>query len=157
MTDTELSIANIPSKIISGIAVRTTNALEMNPDTASIGKLWDRFYTNSIADDIVLPKAPELIYGVYTQYESDHNGEYTILAGMESETTEQLKPELLSIKLDAGRYLVFKVSGQLPAAIIETWGFVWEYFSNHPTVKRKFTTDFELYTQTEAAIYIAII
>ncbi|GJQ62841.1 MAG: hypothetical protein SCALA702_18940 [Melioribacteraceae bacterium] len=157
MTETELSIVNMPSKIISGIATSTQNSKEMNPFTAKIGKQWDRFYSEQIALKVVKPVNPELIYGVYTQYQSDHNGEYTILSGIESETKQQTDPDLLSIELDAGRYLVFKAKGELPAAIIDTWGFIWDYFSKNKNVERKYTTDFELYATDEVAIYIGII
>lgn len=157
MTETNISIINMEPKIICGIATRTSNSKEFNPETSVIGRQWDRFYSDRIAQSVLNPVSPKISYGVYSQYESDHLGEYTLLSGVESETEEQVNPDLLSITLDAGRYLVFEVRGELPAGIIDTWGYIWDYFDKNRNVRRKFTTDFELYSPEGAAIYISII
>jgi len=109
---------DIESKIIKGLQVRTKNSDEMNTNTQKIAPLWERFFQE------VLPNLAEAstVYGVYLNYESDVMGEYDLLVG-----TKELEDggELLSVTIEAGRYLVFSAKGELPQAIIEAWQQVW--------------------------------
>jgi len=139
------------SKVIYGLEVRTKNVDEINSNTQKIASLWGRFFSE------ILPKLAEgaLVYGVYSNYESDAMGEFTVLAGADSlESTEGLA----SVTLEEGKYLRFPVKGEMPQAIIETWGKVWAYFDD-PSIdeRRSFETDYEQYiSEDEAAIYIGV-
>jgi predicted transcriptional regulator YdeE len=62
---------------VQGFAVRTKNIDEMEPSKAKIGNLWDRFY-REIAPHL---SAESRVFGIYTNYESDHTGDFTVLAG----------------------------------------------------------------------------
>ena len=119
---------SINSKIISGIATRTTNKRESNPDTASIPGLWSRFYAENIGGQVSGGNASNTVYGVYTDYESDHTGAYTLIIGKESNTEASDHGELVAKKLPAGEYLKFERAGKLPDAVIETWKEIWAYF-----------------------------
>ena len=80
--ENKLKVETIHSKKIVGISVRTNNAAEMEPEKAQIPKLWDNFYSGVLNTKVRgFP-----IYGLYTNYESDVNGEYTLLAGVEVES-----------------------------------------------------------------------
>ncbi len=145
MKQTELT-----SKMIHGLKVRTTNEKEMNPETAQIGGLWGAFFEK------IMPHVPEGTagYGVYTNYESDAMGAFDVLAGTEVEIAE-----LETVTLQSGKYLCFEAKGELPQAVIETWGEIWKYFTavDCPD-KRAFDTDFEYYlSESEAEIYIGIV
>lgn len=139
------------AKVIYGLEVRTKNVDEMNSDTQKIAPLWEKFFAE------IMPKLLEgaSVYGVYSHYESDAMGEFTVLAGADAlESTEGLA----SITLDEGKYLRFPVKGEMPQAIIETWIKVWAYFED-PSIdeRRSFETDFEQYiSEDEAAIYIGV-
>ncbi len=138
---------------ITGISVRTTNACEMNPETAKIGALHQRF-DDKVSIDY---KNGARVYGVYYDYASDENGEFSILAGADRISESSLEnPERVSIA--AGEYLVFRAQGEIPAIVIETWSKVWAYFSaNEAGHERAFTTDFELYrSQDVVELYIAV-
>ena len=135
---------------IQGVQVRTKNADEMTNE-GKIAPLWKRFYTE------VLPTLKEgaTVYGVYHNYESDENGEFDVLVGADKLT---LKEEMQKVELESGNYLMFPVKGELPQAIIETWGQIWAYF-NDPSIdeRRAFKTDFELYKSAdEVEIYIGV-
>jgi len=140
----------LTSKTIYGLKVRTTNEKEMNPETAQIGALWGGFFEK------IMPSVPQgtLGYGVYSNYESDALGAFDVLAG-----TEVALPELESVTLQAGKYLCFEAKGELPQAVIETWGEIWGYFTAADCPhKRAFATDFECYLSESAAeIYIGIV
>ena len=141
----------VQAKTVTGLQVRTKNADEMNPDTQKIAPLWGRFYRE------VLPTLGEgaTVYGVYYHYESDAQGEFDVLVGADSlEVTEEMK----SVELQAGKYLMFPVKGELPQAIIETWMQIWAYFED-PSIdeRRAYETDFERYiSENEVEIYIGV-
>jgi len=141
----------VQAKEITGLQVRTKNADEMNPETQQIAPLWGRFYSE------VLPILVEgaTVYGVYHNYASDAQGEFDVLVGADSlEVTEEMK----SVELQAGKYLMFPVKGELPQAIIDTWMQIWAYFED-PSIdeRRAYETDFELYKSAdEVEIYIGV-
>ena len=151
-----MKIEIVDEKQIFGISVRTTNANEMNPETARIGKIWQKFDS----EVSVNYQSGERVYGVYYNYESDANGEFTVLAG-----TEKLSNSLEKVTIPKGKYLVFE--GKAPTsddkgrvqAVIDTWGRIWSYFeSGGSEHKRAYKTDFEHYkNQTEISIYISIL
>ncbi len=142
----------LTAKTITGLQVRTKNADEMNPETQKIAPLWGRFFAEVLP---TLGTTPPPLYGVYSNYESDAFGEYDLLVGAEVlEEGDGIK----SVTLEAGKYLVFTAKGELPQAIIETWGQVWAYFED-PSIdeRRAYKTDFEHYiSKDEAEIYIGV-
>ena len=150
-----MRVEEIEEKLIYGISTRTKNVNEMNQETAKIGAIWQKF--DSTVE--VNYKDGEKIYGVYYNFESDANGEFDVLAGYEI-----LNDKLDTVKIQKGKYLVFnKVFEETDnntriQAIIETWGKIWEYFSDENSkYKRKYETDFEYYkTQNEIEIFISI-
>ena len=65
--------------------------------------------------------------------------------------------DFAQIQVEGGDYLVFSAKGPMPDSVIQTWGLVWAYFEDNPQVRRKFATDFEVYTGPETvAVYIGI-
>jgi predicted transcriptional regulator YdeE len=150
-----MRVAKIEEKMIYGISTRTKNEDEMNPQTAKIGAVWQKFDETVDVDY----KGGERVYGVYYNYESDANGEFDVLAGYET-SNEKLE----SIKIETGKYLVFNKiykennDNSRVEAVIETWGEIWEYFANENSqYKRAYKTDFEYYkNQNEIEIYISI-
>ena len=148
-----MNIQTIPEIDAVGYSVRTTNANEQNPATAKIGSIWEKFFT------VALPKltAQSKVYGVYTNYESDHTGEFDVIACANTLSTDTLA-DSVSVQMEAGKYLIFAAQGQMPQAVIGLWGEVWEYFGTaNCEHTRSFTTDFEFYKGAdEIEIYIAI-
>ena len=148
---TNIKKVELESKTVKGLQVRTKNADEMNPETQKIAPLWGRFFNE------VLPTLGEgaTMYGVYYNYESDAMGPFDVLVGADAlAVTDEMK----SIELQAGKYLMFPVKGELPQAIIDTWMQIWAYFED-PSIdeKRAYETDFELYKSAdEVEIYIGV-
>ena len=142
---------DVEAKTVQGLQVRTKNADEMNLETQKIAPLWGRFFNE------VLPTLGEgaMVYGVYHNYASDAQGEFDVLVGADAlSVTEEMK----SVELQAGKYLMFPVKGELPQAIIDTWMQIWAYFED-PSIdeKRVYETDFELYKSAdEVEIYIGV-
>ncbi|WP_417335486.1 GyrI-like domain-containing protein [Halobacteriovorax marinus] len=137
------------SKIVYGLTIRTKNENEMNQETAKIGNLWGSFYSEVAP----LLNKEELVYGVYSSYESDHSGEFNVTAASEKKVDETE-----AVEIEAGRYLVFTAQGEMPQAVIQAWTDIWNYFSDENSdFKRLYKTDFELYDGTNAVkVYIGI-
>ncbi len=143
---------NLTNKIITGLKIRTKNSDEMNPDVAKIGVLWQSFFLDIVP---TLKETNVPMYGVYTNYESDAMGKFDVLVGVEN---LPISDELSSVTLKEGKYLCFESKGEMPQAVIGTWGEIWNYFSDENCKeKRAYGTDFELYlSQSEAEIYIGV-
>lgn len=132
---------------VTGLSVRTQNSIESDQNTAQLPALWQKFMSNN-------PPTNKTVYGVYSDYESDVNGPYTVTAGLASKN--ELK-ELTSVNIKSGHYLMFKGQGEMPQAAIDTWKRVWNYFSAKSPYRRAFMTDFEAYSHDdEIAICIGI-
>lgn len=137
----------IESFIVTGFSVRTKNSDEFNKKNARLPKLWHQFYTSDLA-------ANTDIFGVYSNYDSDVNGFYTVTVGVASNTTQV---QFSSTTIQAGNYLVFKGTGPMPATVIETWKRIWNYFETHRQYQRNFISDFERYSgSNQVTIYIGI-
>lgn len=139
---------------VSGLQVRTLNVAEQLPETARIAPMWGQFFARDLFDKIAPRHADSFVYGVYSNYESDAAGHYDVTVGV-----QVLAPAAgyQTVRVEGGQYLVFSAHGSLPDSVIQTWGRVWAYFQENPQTRRKFATDFEVYTGPESvAIYIGI-
>ena len=73
---------NITGFTVIGIEARTDNAKESTPN-GIIPKQWQRFFNEGIPSKIPDATGP-VFYAVYSDYASDHNGEYAYLVGQGS-------------------------------------------------------------------------
>ena len=141
----------VSAKTITGLQIRTNNSDEKDPITQKIAPLWAKFFEE------ILPTLDTgaVVYGVYHHYESDDMGEFDVFAG--SDVLEKTA-EMNTVTLEAGKYLMFPVKGEMPQAIIDAWGKVWAYFEDSSIDERRaYETDFERYISiNEAEIYIGV-
>lgn len=148
-----MEIRNITAKNIKGFSTRTDNATEMAPDKGKIPALWKHF------DDTVFVdyQNGERVFGVYFNYESDHKGQFDVLAGFDGQTSG-LEKGLEEVTIQAGRYLVFSKQGDMPQIAIDAWTEVWQYFSsNTAEYIRLYSTDFEYYPSgDQIEVHIAV-
>ena len=146
-----MEIVRLENIDVRGIGIRTDNVSEMNATTAKIGSLWAAFYSE-LAPAL---GADAKVFGLYTNYESDHTGAFDVVACSDRLNAENLD----SFHIHSGSYLQFKGAGEMPQAVIDLWGKVWNYFaSENCKYKRAFTTDFELYkSENQIEIYIAVV
>ena len=139
---------------LSGISIRTSNSEQAQPFRETIGDLWQRFMGQGLADKIPdkLPDSP--LYGVYSDYESDANGQFTATVAV---AVSAATPAFDTIEVGGGRYLVFEARGAIPQSVIEAWGKIWPFFETSKEWKRRFATDFEVYRNPGVVeIYIAV-
>lgn len=148
-----MEIRQVKAQTINGLTVRTDNATEMTPEQGKIGLLWQRFDQTVPVDY----RGGERVYGVYSNYESDHTGEFDVLAGFDGSNLPE-GVELKEIEINAGKYLVFTHKGEMPQIAIDAWTEVWQYFTSEQTThQRLFTTDFEYYpSDKQIEVHIAV-
>jgi predicted transcriptional regulator YdeE len=132
-----------PPFTIIGIETRTTNAEEMSGN-GRIAQLWGRFFQEGIREKIP-NKKNEAFFALYTDYESDRNGAYTVVLGMPVTSSENV-PEGLSLKtIPAASYHTYTSEvGPLANVAFSTWQRVWED-ETAGTLHRAYTTDYEVY------------
>ena len=151
----EPKLVTLPAFLVAGLSVRTTNAEESNPATAKIGAHWQRFFAEGHHEQI--PKTADKLLGVYTDYESDNMGAFSLNTGFEVSSVEDLPDGIVGVQIPEQDYLVFHAEGEMPAIVIETWGRVMAHFETNKEYERTYTADFELYpNENEVEIHIAV-
>src|SRR5688572_28395147 len=128
MSPSELTI-QVPV-VVAGVSVRTTNGEETDLARARIPALWARFFAVGHS-----ARGQGPIYSVYSDYESDVNGAYTVLVGKEAGEADGGEG---AVAIPAGSYLVFTSRGEMPEAVQRGWGEVWRYFSAPGTPRRSY-------------------
>ncbi len=139
---------------VAGLAVRTKNSDEFDPTKAQIPNLWNAVFATKVLEKIPNQPVSKAVYAVYSHYESDASGEYDLTVGA---LIDEPSSEFRYVDICPGDYLVFQARGELPAALIQTWGKIWAYFVQRPELVRSFQTDFEHYVGAQAVdVYIGI-
>lgn len=144
---------------VVGLKISTSSTNESNPETALIPALWQQFFSENIEEQIQNKLSESKLLGVYTDYDDEHRGCYSVIAGHEVSTTRNISKELVGVEIPAGRYLVFSEEGEMPSVIFSLWQKVWDYFSDDTEYRRAFTSDFELYNNdspSRVEIYVAV-
>lgn len=147
-------LVSVQPFVVSGLAVRTVNRDESDPSRAQLPGLWGQFYAQQLPDKIPNRTANSLVYGVYSDYESDASGPYTVTAGV---SVSVPAPEYSSAPVRAGQYLVFESRGAMPQAVVDGWSAIWQYFEQPRKWRRLFVTDYEEYREPDrVAIFISV-
>lgn len=131
-----------------GITARTSNALEMNPETSKIGSTMQKFFASGMQAQIMERKNPGTVFAVYTNYESDEHGQYTYFIGEEVTSFENIDKEFETLTIPAGNYVNFtSTPGKMPAVCIDMWQNIWKMNAADLGGKRAYIADFEVYDQ----------
>jgi len=140
---------------VIGLQTRTQNADEFNPEKAKIMPLWMKFYGSSLISH--LDQNDPCIYGVYSNYESDHNGLYSLTVGVNTKCFSDPDSKFHQVTIQPGSYLIFEAQGKQPESIIATWQEIWTYFASPTNPRWTYTTAFEKYiSEDKVEIYIAV-
>ncbi len=136
--------------VIIGTTVRTNNKNEMNPESAKIGKHFQAYFQNKVAENFKDRCFPNTTYSIYTEYESDEHGEFTHFIGEvvknSKENLEHLQYKKLIIP--ACKYKKFTtVPGTIPNNVVAAWQNIWKLDPSSLGGKRCYIADFEIYDQ----------
>lgn len=130
---------------VVGISARTTNAREAGSD-GNIPQQWQAFFRDGIAAQIPNKVGAEL-YAVYTEYASDHNGEYTFVIGCKVKDGTPVPAGLNSVRIPSGDYAVIpSEKGPVARVVPAAWQDVFK-LEHSGELLRAYRSDFELYDQ----------
>lgn len=107
---------------IIGISTETTN--QNGQSQQDIEKLWGKFWGENISSQIP-NKLNEDIYAVYTDYESDYMGKYTMIIGFPVTSLEHIPSGMVGREIYIGKCQKFVSKGKMPEAILKTWMEIW--------------------------------
>src|SRR5579864_8702463 len=142
----DAKVVEQPGFTVIGIAARTSNAKEMTADGV-IGKQWGRLMQEGVFTKIP-NKADQSIVAVYTDYVSDHNGEYTYLLGARVTSDADVPAGMVATKIRGGRFAVFtSEKGPAPQVVPETWMKINSLPKSATGGDRKYQADYEIYDQ----------
>lgn len=144
-------VRKIDKLMVSGLSTVTNNEDELNEETAKIAKLWEDYQDKNILGKTFNKAKKSSMYGVYSDYVSQENGDYKVTVAV-----EVTKPKN-AIVIENQRYLVFQKEGELPDVVLECWKDIWAYFNSEPEYERAFNIDFEKYSKEDSIeIYVSI-
>jgi predicted transcriptional regulator YdeE len=144
-TESPIKTTSITPLTVIGIAARTDNAKESTAN-GIIPKQWQKFFSEGIAATIPNASSPTF-YGVYSDYASDHNGEYTYVIGQAVKDGTAAPNGLVVKQIPAGKYAVFTTQvGPFAKVIPDAWQRIFK-LEEEGKLKRAYKTDFEIYDQ----------
>jgi predicted transcriptional regulator YdeE len=138
--------AAIEGFTVVGIETRTDNAREM-AGAGIIAKQWGRFMGENLLAQIP-NRIDGAILAVYSDYESDKDGEYSFMIGARVKSAVGIPSGMMSRKVPAGRYAVFTSErGAVEKVVMETWQKIWSATTAELGGERAYTADFEIYDE----------
>ncbi len=123
---------------IAGISVRTNN--KNGKSQKDIMELWKEWFDDEVGS-MITNRVSDNIYCVYTEYDSDHSGDYTVILGYEVSKFDGLLDELVKIDIKPCSYREFISNGKVPDVVADVWNNIW----NSESIGRSYATDFDLY------------
>jgi len=143
--ETSIPHKQVNSFTVIGISARTNNAKEAGPDGV-IGKQWQKFFQEGVLARIPEKISP-VIYAVYTDYESDHHGEYSYVIGASVKAGTKPPPGMVAVTVPAGSFAVISSDrGPLPQVVPAAWQRVFQ-LEDERQLNRAYKADFEVYDQ----------
>jgi predicted transcriptional regulator YdeE len=133
-----------------GITCRTNNAhvFKSDPSTNPIALAVQKYVHEHLAEKINDRSAPGITYCVYTQYESDVNGEYTYFIGEEVSSFEKRPEGFQTLLIPAQTYAKFtNEPGPMPQVCIEMWNNIWTMTDSDLGGQRAYIADMEVYDE----------
>jgi predicted transcriptional regulator YdeE len=138
----DINVQMLETKMRVGFEVVGLSVMLDNADgraVLSINKLWQRFYNESVVDEIT-DKLGNEVYAVYSEYQGDHTKPYRLTIGCRVTGALPVPKGLHSVRVSAGPYQHVQATGAQPEALIQAWQSVWT--SDLP---RRFDTDYEIF------------
>lgn len=149
-----------------GITCRTSNAkiFEADPSTNPIAVTVQKYIHDGLAQKIKSRKNPGTTFSVFTNYESDFNGDYTYFIGEEVPSFDEIPEGAETLIIPIQNYVKFtNESGPMPDVCIDMWKNIWKMDESDFGGKRAYIADFEVYDErsldnknTVLDIYIGI-
>lgn len=133
----EYKVIELEEKLVSGIEVRTNNFSENVYEV--IGGLWEKFYSETY--NKIENKVNGRSLGIYTEYENDEKGDYTMMTACEISSSDK-NNDMIIKKIPAGKYAVFTIRGDVRTEVRKFWEQLWKM-----KLDRTFICDYEEYCE----------
>jgi predicted transcriptional regulator YdeE len=135
-----------------GICVRTNNEQERNKMEGRIFPCIQNYFHGALFEKISNRKTPGTTFCAYTDYESDHTGDYTYFIGEEVSSFDASLPEgFRALTIPSQKYAKFTTKpGPMPDVIVNAWTKIWEMTPADLGGERNYQTDFEIYDERAA-------
>ncbi len=135
-------------KKIVGIKVRTNNQAESNSLEGKIFPCVRTYFHENIAEQIPNRLNPSVTYCVYTDYESDHQGDYTYFIGEEVSSLADVPDRLETLIIPAQKYVKFTNGpGSMPDVVRKPWEQIWQMTPTELGGERCYLADYEIYDE----------
>jgi predicted transcriptional regulator YdeE len=145
MQQIKISLAEI--KLV-GLKTRTNNKNELSENEGKKFPCVYKYFHEAIAAKIQNRKKPGTTFCVYTDYESDHFGEYTYFIGEEVDSFDNLPLGLDKCVIQPQTYIKFTTeSGAMPSVVKNAWQAIWQLSDAKLGGKRRYHADFEIYDE----------
>lgn len=146
-------VVNLKEKKVIGVTCKTKNS--DSDMQLKIGSLWNKLYNEGLYAKINNKENGKSL-GIYSDYESDCNGVYSVTVGCEVNDTTDIPKDAVVKVIPEGKYAKFIVKGHVQKAVAEFWGKLWNM-----NLDRNYKCDFEEYQDcdmenAEIHIYISI-
>ncbi len=80
-----------------------------------------------------------------------------LIIGVEVNNLGLIPAGMTGLTILPGQFMVFTTKGPLPDSLIDTWIYIWEYFTKETNHKRLYTADYEIHRGNDNVnIYIAV-
>jgi predicted transcriptional regulator YdeE len=141
---------------VIGVAVRTTN--ENKQAEQDIPALWGKFMGGGVLQNIP-NKVDDTIYCVYTDYDKDHTGAYTVIIGCKVSSLDDIPEGMSGKTIEAGNYIKYVAKGNMMQGIVQD---KWEEIWKESDLPRAYKADFDVYDQAqnpengEVAIFVSV-
>jgi predicted transcriptional regulator YdeE len=134
--------------MLVGIKTRTNNRDESSFEKGKIFPCVQRYFHQRLFDAILNRKNPGTTFCAYTDYESDHTGDYTYFIGEEVNSLTNVPAGMESLKIPPQHYAKFTAGpGSMPSVLTEAWQEIWELSDTNLGGKRRYGIDFEIYDE----------
>lgn len=146
----------IPTFQVVGISARISN--EGESAVKDIEALWGRFWGEEVQHQIP-QKLNDDIYAVYSDYETDHTGPYTLTIGLSVSSLDNIPEGFTVMAIEEDAYEKFVSKGKMPDAVLKTWFEIWADKELNRAFRKDFTVHGEKYfdgDQAEVETFISI-
>lgn len=145
-------IVERPEIKLVGITVRTNNKLEFNKLDGRIFPCVIRYFHEKLFDKIPNRSKKGTTFCAYSDYESDHTGDYTYLIGEEvSSFDKNLPQDFQKLVIPKQKYVVFTTSpAPMPDVLTNAWKEILSMSPKELGGQRNYKADFELYDERAA-------
>lgn len=129
-----------------GLKVRTNNKNELGSLEGKIFHCVQHYFQQQLFNQIPNRKNPGTTLCVYTEYETDHTGDYTYYIGEAVTSFDGLPKDLETLTIPAQNYTKFTTKpNSMPNVLTDAWTHILKMSPKDLNGHRAYRADFEVY------------